>query len=272
MSPPSTEASTATTTTTTPATDKTDTTTDTTDSTVDSSRYEQVDPCEDVNIRLLTKADVDQVKQLIEAGWSEARLRHFKNVVLHPYAALFVAFVTSLLTYLMKKYSVVLSFNIGVGLAVAASCEIVVCTCIAEAMWFINWYRKNRTQDLVDPYLNYRKYGAKFWVAETNDGKIVGALAVEARRGMTTEGEVKRLCVASTHRRSGVASKLLATCTAFCTVYKYKKMFAVCTEFETTCEQFLLKHGWEKTMDINMEAPLLLRVVKAHAYQNILFG
>jgi ribosomal protein S18 acetylase RimI-like enzyme len=56
--------------------------------------------------------------------------------------------------------------------------------------------------------------GSHFWVAETEDGQVVGMIGVQQHDAGV--GEIRRLRVAISHRRRGIGSMLLQRALEFC--------------------------------------------------------
>lgn len=61
-----------------------------------------------------------------------------------------------------------------------------------------------------------------FWVAETNDGHVVGMIGVQQLEAGV--GEVRRLRVATPFRRRGIGSTLLSTALKYCQEQQYLKV------------------------------------------------
>lgn len=69
--------------------------------------------------------------------------------------------------------------------------------------------------DIDDIELAYaRSAGSGFWVAQTNDGRVVGMIGVQQHEPGTAE--IRRLRVAADVRRRGIGSKLLTRALEFC--------------------------------------------------------
>lgn len=66
--------------------------------------------------------------------------------------------------------------------------------------------------DIVSAYIS--KSGSHFWVAETDDGKIVGMIGVQQHEAGV--GEIRRLRVSQEFRRRGVGSGLVEAAVRFC--------------------------------------------------------
>jgi ribosomal protein S18 acetylase RimI-like enzyme len=77
--------------------------------------------------------------------------------------------------------------------------------------------------DLDDIESNYiRQPGCHFWVAETPAGEVVGMIGVQHHdEGV---GEIRRLRVATSHRRRGIGTALLETALKFCQEKQYLKI------------------------------------------------
>jgi len=76
--------------------------------------------------------------------------------------------------------------------------------------------------DLDDIATVYMKPGNHFWVAENEQGQIVGMVGVQHHEAAT--GEIRRLRVASDHRRRGIGSALVETALKFCQENQYLKI------------------------------------------------
>jgi ribosomal protein S18 acetylase RimI-like enzyme len=76
--------------------------------------------------------------------------------------------------------------------------------------------------DLDDISTVYMKPGNHFWVAENEQGRIVGMIGVQHHEAAT--GEVRRLRVAGDQRRRGIGSALVETALKFCQDNHYLKI------------------------------------------------
>lgn len=68
--------------------------------------------------------------------------------------------------------------------------------------------------DILSAYMS--RHGSHFWVAETEEGKIVGMIGVQQHEAGV--GEIRRLRVSREHRRRGVGSGLVEAAVRFCDV------------------------------------------------------
>jgi ribosomal protein S18 acetylase RimI-like enzyme len=74
--------------------------------------------------------------------------------------------------------------------------------------------------DIESAYM--QKSGSHFWVAETNDGQVVGMIGVQQHeQGI---GEIRRLRVYQKHRRRGIGSALVEAAVRFCNEREYLKV------------------------------------------------
>jgi ribosomal protein S18 acetylase RimI-like enzyme len=76
--------------------------------------------------------------------------------------------------------------------------------------------------DLDDITTVYMKPGNHFWVAESERGKVVGMVGVQHHE--TSTAEIRRLRVASDHRRRGIGSALVEAALGFCQENHYIKI------------------------------------------------
>lgn len=76
--------------------------------------------------------------------------------------------------------------------------------------------------DLDDIATVYMKPGNHFWVAENEVGKVVGMVGVQHHEASTAE--IRRLRVASDHRRRGIGSALVEAALKFCQENQYIKI------------------------------------------------
>ena len=74
--------------------------------------------------------------------------------------------------------------------------------------------------DILAAYM--KKDGSHFWVAETDDLKIVGMIGVQQHDPGI--GEIRRLRVSREHRRRGVGSGLVEAAVRFCNAQGYIKV------------------------------------------------
>lgn len=76
--------------------------------------------------------------------------------------------------------------------------------------------------DLADiPFHYLTPPGSHFWVAEL-DGQVVGIVGIQRRSD--AEAELRRMSVATQHRRQGVGWMLLETAEAFCRKQGYQRI------------------------------------------------
>lgn len=76
--------------------------------------------------------------------------------------------------------------------------------------------------DIDDIESAYMKPGNHFWVAESEDGRIVGMIGVQHHdEGV---GEIRRLRVAQDLRRRGIGSRLVEVAVKFCHDHQYLKV------------------------------------------------
>jgi ribosomal-protein-alanine N-acetyltransferase len=79
--------------------------------------------------------------------------------------------------------------------------------------------------------------GNHFWVAENQQGKVVGMIGVQHHEEGV--GQIRRLRVAQDHRRRGIGSALLETAIKFCRENQYLKVaMESFTEREPAVEMF----------------------------------
>jgi ribosomal protein S18 acetylase RimI-like enzyme len=76
--------------------------------------------------------------------------------------------------------------------------------------------------DIDDIEASYLRPGSHFWVATAPDGDVVGMIGVQHHGDNV--GEIRRLRVASNHRRRGIATKLLEVAIKFCHEHGYLKV------------------------------------------------
>ena len=79
--------------------------------------------------------------------------------------------------------------------------------------------------------------GNHFWVAENQQGRVVGMIGVQHHE--ENVGQIRRLRVAQDHRRRGIGSALLETAIKFCREHLYLKVVMESfTEREPAVEMF----------------------------------
>jgi ribosomal-protein-alanine N-acetyltransferase len=79
--------------------------------------------------------------------------------------------------------------------------------------------------------------GNHFWVAENQQGRVVGMIGVQHHE--ENVGQIRRLRVAQDHRRRGIGSALLETAIKFCQEHQYLKVaMESFTEREPAVEMF----------------------------------
>src|SRR5580658_2653839 len=76
--------------------------------------------------------------------------------------------------------------------------------------------------DLDDISTVYMKPGNHFWVAENEKQQVVGMVGVQHHEASTAA--IRRLRVASDHRRRGIGSALVETALRFCQENQYIKI------------------------------------------------
>ena len=76
--------------------------------------------------------------------------------------------------------------------------------------------------DLDDIQTAYMRPGSHFWVAEAPGGDIAGMIGVQHHEENTAE--VRRLRVASNHRRKGIGSALVEAALRYCEEHNYLKV------------------------------------------------
>lgn len=91
-------------------------------------------------------------------------------------------------------------------------------------------------------------YGAKetrqFWVAEDDQGQIVGTVAVEEYSKDSSIAELRRMSVSSRVRRAGVASKLLLELESFCKRKQFKGIILTTSSIQDAAIAMYKKRGF----------------------------
>jgi len=103
--------------------------------------------------------------------------------------------------------------------------------------------------DIENVYL--KSPGSHFWVAELPDGQVVGMIGVQHYD--QDVGEIRRLRVATAHRRKGIGTILMETALKFCEEQQYLKItldtYMDCEAALRLFEKFRFRH--HRTRDVN---------------------
>jgi putative acetyltransferase len=97
----------------------------------------------------------------------------------------------------------------------------------------------------------FNREGQSFWVAD--DARVVGMVGVE--RHSAECAELRRMAVASAHRRKGIGRQLLATAEAFCRDAGYSKLVLSTSELQVAARKLYESSGYSLVREEPAAAP-----------------
>ncbi|XP_078608216.1 N-acetylaspartate synthetase-like [Branchiostoma floridae x Branchiostoma japonicum] len=98
---------------------------------------------------------------------------------------------------------------------------------------------------------NYMKPRRNFWVAEADDGQVVGTIAITLMNLDKPANEcaddvawLRRMAVSEKYRRQGIAKRLVETAIEFCKRNKYRRIELITTEVQLPAKALYEKMGF----------------------------
>jgi len=106
----------------------------------------------------------------------------------------------------------------------------------------------------------YFSEGAGIWLA-TDNGEIIGCIALHRLPNLDTGGEIKRLYVREGYRGQGVAVGLLAALEAYATEMGYTALYLDSKDDLTTAIRFYQRQGYQtcERYNDNPQATIFMR-------------
>ncbi|XP_066271721.1 N-acetylaspartate synthetase-like [Branchiostoma lanceolatum] len=105
--------------------------------------------------------------------------------------------------------------------------------------------------DVQDVQRNYMKPRRNFWVAEADNGQVVGTIAITLKSLDKPANEraddvawLRRMAVSENYRRQGIAKRLVETAIRFCRRNKYRRIELITTEVQLPAKALYEKMGF----------------------------
>lgn len=101
-----------------------------------------------------------------------------------------------------------------------------------------------------DPNLNrfseiYNEKGCKYWVAENNEGKLLGGAGIGKIDGLTDICELQKMYCLSEARGTKISHELIKTALEYAKKY-YKKCYLETLENMIAAQKFYIKYGFKR--------------------------
>lgn len=219
-----------------------------------------------VTIRVFEKRDTQRVLSIFTYGMlslvTEATLLQLRTYSRSVWCK--ICFMALLPTMLLPEYRL-LGASLLFGVPALATL----------VFWFSArhvlraYLAKSLSDDLVDITHHYLETpGSCFWVAELN-GEVVGTVAVELKpKGPDNKkvAELRRMSVAPSARRRGVAQKLLSTLEQFCRQNKCDELFLTCSSWQPPAVALYSSYGFKQEFRLPMLSLLEKHEVMCYHY------
>ncbi|XP_032902518.1 N-acetyltransferase 8-like [Amblyraja radiata] len=215
------------------------------------------------SIRCYGDCDGQRVRELYTAGVWE----HFPRARRHLLGQWWVWVAVGLVLGLLLALPLPPVLALGLGAVLLATVHQ-----LLRHVWS-SLINQNLRADLLDPASHYLgREGGCFWVAECQ-GQVVGTVGVVPSNASPAELELKRLNVAITHRRRGIAKALCRTVLAFAHTSGFTAVVLSTSLIQTEAQHLYLKMGFQPTSTVlppNLLAKLTNYTI--HRYRLTLAG